>query len=200
VKISANITPDDYRDFLLSLGALFPGKFATAVALLSVIGTVAFLIVSIVSLAVILWAIAFQNYGATLVAILLEQPYLLASLLLIIPALIIAVLWLRWVYRFQGKARQQSKEGLLDPSYLRDGINVGDAEFNFDDREVSITLKLVHETYAWRAFRMLRETDKSLLLMIDEGSGLIIPKRAVGNGDALRKLTRFIKSRIGVQT
>ena len=192
MRIATQITPDDYRDFL-SLPAI-AGRRArhgwTAIISLVLVFTLL-----LFNMGAFFWALGLLGQHDD-PSELLHRPrivILVLSGLILTP---VAFLWMKHAYRLPGRIKAELKNP-LDDAALKDGVTVGDVSFDVDEDGLRSSLALVRDSYAWRAFRGLVETDRCFFLMIDAGQAEIVPKRAFADGDSVRAFRDFVESRIG---
>jgi len=119
---------------------------------------------------------------------------LVAAGLLLLP---IAALFMRSAIRAVIQAPALARTDSIDKSLLRDGLNTGPARFEVLSDGLRITLPLEEEQFVWSAFQGIRESDNILALMLDDSSGVIVPKRAFGDDAAFRRFKSLAEREIG---
>lgn len=127
----------------------------------------------------------------------LAQPYQLALVLLGLLMIGLMVVWLRGFGWLWFRLQALPKDGETARETLREGVNIGEMAFEADERGLVIASSLVRSTYAWAAFRQLEETERSLFLVVDAGSAVILPKAALGGETGLQAFKALAEPRIG---
>lgn len=199
MKLSCQVTAEDMQDFLRAIGAPGSGRLFAYVALAVVIVIAGSLVLGMGTLVLMLGIIVANGQTGEVLAAILQDPVLTISVALVVPAVPVAIWWFRRIYRWQVEVRRQLKSAYLDEAALRDGVNIGRTEFDLTDDGIAVTRDFVVDRYLWTAFRSLKETESALLLMIDPGTGVIVPKRAAKGGVSPQSLKAAIAARIGAR-
>ena len=85
----------------------------------------------------------------------------------------------------------------IDPNALRKGLNIGVACFDLDRDGMTISLALVQGSYSWNAFQELKETTTAFHMMIDDKTGIVVPKRAFSDESKRRAFESLVAERVG---
>jgi hypothetical protein len=109
----------------------------------------------------------------------------------------VALVWLMGVRRMRADLAEVVGGKIIDQKMLRNGVNIGEATFELDHDGLSVRFAFLKETFLWSAFQGLRETSRAFHLIIDEVSGLILPKRALGDTARRQEFSIFVAERIG---
>lgn len=143
-----------------------------------------------------LWVLgdAFRDDGVREV---LRQPYLIALTVVGFLLLSLAAILLPSSGRLWVRLRAQPQDAEMVREMLREGVNIGEMSFEADERGLVVASSLVRSTYAWTAFRQLSESERSLFLMVDAGSAVILPKPALGGEAGLEAFKALAGPRIG---
>lgn len=192
MQISARISPDDHRDFLHLLARPDKRRREARIASLSLI-SVSFSM--LVGVSVFVGTLGWFLYSGGVVE-LMRRPFLLILVVIGLLLVPVAIAWLRSTNRLRGELKTVIKNGALDQTTLRDGLNVGKTRFEFDNDGIRTSCALVQESFTWEAFQGLKETEENFFLMIDGGSALIVPKRAFSGSKALQSFKAFVGSSI----
>jgi len=193
VQVTAQLSADDYRDFLslvVRLDRLRRRVRLGGIFLCAMLFFVAFAVLSFV------WRLASGFHDGAFVD-LLDRPELLIPIVIGLLLIPVALIWLRSIVRLFGRLFADGEPVAMDETVLRDGVNIGESWFDFDGDGIQERLALVQSSYAWDAFQDLRETDRNLYLVIDAGSALIVPKRGFDDDASLQAFKTFAASHIG---
>lgn len=187
MEISAQVSPDDIRDFFDRLDG--PGKrklhagFANIILLLGAIFLLGLL-------SEVGWAIGEQIYRG------ISDKLLLISAVFGLFLVAWTIVWFRGAWRMKREVRDGVKN-VIDETALQDGMNFGETRFSFDNDGIRLSRALVQASYTWGAFQGLEEFEKNFFLMIHKGSALIVPRTAFSGGDSVDAFKAFVGSRIG---
>ncbi len=176
MRFSGSVSVQDHHDlvgFLAGPGRLKKQVWAAGLLLLGCGFFIAFS--TFTSLWVLSGVLRRSDPGA-----LLAQPYLALLVLLGLLMLVLVVVWLRGFGRLWSRLRALPKDGGISREMLRDGVNIGEMDFEADERGLVIASRLVRSTYAWTAFRRMAESERNLFLVVDPGAAVILPKSALG--------------------
>lgn len=195
MQINTQISAEDHREFANAVDGVSRQKRAAGRASVILVAVSLFLILAVVGFTV---SLARLTYHGSL-DVLLNSPVLVVLIVIGLLLLPVAFAWLRGSSRLRRNLKAAAA-GEIDETCLRDGLNIGVARFELDDDSFHVTFELVQETLPWSMFQTLRETKGLLCLMIDKGSGYIVPKRAFDSNEALRDFKAMVTLRTGVAT
>lgn len=193
MQVTAQLSVDDHRDFLDLVAPLYKIRRRIRIVGIFLLVMLFFLVFGILRF---VWTLASGFQSGAFVG-LLDHPYLFTLItigLLLIP---VAVLWLRSAVPLLGKLFAAGKHGAMDETSLRDGVNIGELQYDFDSEGLWERLALVQSFYAWEAFQSVQETDRNLYLVIDPSCALIVPKRGFDDDTSLQAFKALAASHIG---
>ena len=192
MRTSTEISADDHRDFIQSLSGdgVEEAKAREGARALSRPGSM-YLSVA-VFFGVFVWVMYRMGVDG-----LLDRPFL--SILaftgfLLVPA---AIACLTSARRLREDLEDIADGNIIDQNALRKGLNIGEAHFTWDPNGVTVGLAFVRSSYSWSAFQELKETSTAFHLMIDDHSGLILPKRAFSDDSMRQDFQTFVAEHIG---
>lgn len=108
----------------------------------------------------------------------------------------LAVIWLWSVGRLRRTLTATADAHEIDRTSLVDGVHVGATQFEWDEHGLRVSLAKVQSTFSWRAFQRLAETSNTFCLMIDDGSAIVVPKRASGEAAWQQAFQEFVAAKI----
>lgn len=193
MQLSVEILADDIRDFLDFLSG--PGRQRFIAGIVTSVWVILLLVI-LVAFTQFVRSFGYAIESGVILDVLLHHWVLLAAILAVL-LMPITFVFLRHGVRQLSELLKVVNKGDLDQSVLRDGFFVGDACLEYDERGFKSSYALAEESYTWKAFERLAETERSLFLMIDDRSGLIVPKRAFPDEAAMNEFRAFAESRIG---
>ena len=176
MRFSGSVSVQDHHDLVGFLAG--PGRLKTQVwaAGLLLLGCGFFIAFSTLTY---LWFLG-GLLGRRQAAAVPLQPDVALLVLLGLLLLLLVVVWLRGFGRLWSRLRALPKDGGVSREVLRDGVNIGEMDFEADERGLVIASRLVRSTYAWTAFRQMAESERNLFLVVDPGAAVILPKAALG--------------------
>ncbi len=191
--MTTEVGPDDHRDFLQSLAGegVEEEKASQGVRDLSGKRSGTYFWMA-VFFAAVLWAIYRRGVDG-----FLDRPVLFFGTLiglLLVPVAIALTISAR---RLCEDLEDIAGGNIVDKNALRKGFNVGRTDFDWSLDGVTVGSTLVQSFYSWRAFQELRETSTAFHLMIDDGSGVIVPKRGFGDESRRQEFSTLAEERMG---
>ncbi len=186
MQFSADISPDDQRDFIAFLDERYAEENGgsqdrdpesareSVLALLAAVAFVGFAPYLIYSKGLDHW---------------IQHPIYFTVLVI---GLLFACLGLAvsWEHRRWDGDR-------LDHSALREGFNLGRARFDLRPEGLTVTFGLVRNFYAWEGFRDFGEGPDTFYLVFTKRDNIIVPKRAFTDEAAGESFKDLVASRIG---
>ena len=191
---TTELTIDDHQDFLRMLG----GRVAGALVFLMSLASLGFILFAAYGAGLFIVALV-ESWRTGALEVILQTPSLIVSLVIALILLPVVFLLLRWAVRFVLRAGKGLKVDAIDETYLRDGLNIGAYQFELLADGLRVVHPLQESHYTWAAFEGLRETDKTLFLMLDPKRGVIIPKRAFADDQAFQELKAHAERAIGAR-
>lgn len=192
MNLSTQVTADDVREFFYRADDFTdPAEEAHEMAgELSINGRSLVISMAIFGVAAI-WLVWQKGLDGIL------SNYLLLGLVLLGLGFVpLGILWLWATGRLRETLIESAANREIDETSLCEGINIGSTKFDLDEDGLRVTMAEVQDTYIWRAFQGLTETPNTFCLMIDDGSAVVVPKRACGDETAQQAFRDFVTSKI----
>ena len=192
MRTTTELSPDDHRDFMRSLAGEGVEEAKARDGAQALSRPVSMYLSMAAFFGVFVWVI--YRWG---VNGLLDRPFVSILALIGFLAVPVAIAWVTSARRLRDNLEDIANGNIIDQNALRKGLNIGEAHFTLDHNGVTVGLAFVRSSYSWSAFQELQETSTAFHLMIDDHSGLILPKRALSEDLMRQEFQTFVAEHIG---
>jgi len=197
MRLTTEISPDDHRLFYQSVTGegVEEAKAQKEAKDLSRSGHDLYLSLAVllaVVFVLVLWAVYRFGFDGVL-----SQPLPSIAIFIGVLCVLVTTLWFICSRQVFKALKDAANGNYIDQRIFRNGLNIGDTRFNVEQTGITYSSEHVQSSYSWPAFHGLKETATAFHLMITDGSGLIVPKRAFGTELQSQEFQAFVAERIG---
>lgn len=191
MQLSAEILPEDYRNFHLA----FSGRYRLS-------SRVSFLVLLVVGPLAAFMGLQFLFHLAMILGdgeggMLLGNTFLLVAVVIGLLSAPVALAYLIDLRPLLASLMRSSRSE-VDPAVLKAGVNVGPSHYAFGPDGVTVTMDLHEETYDWSAFTRLAETEALFCLMLGKDRALLFPKRSFEDETRLDDFRQHVQDKVTV--